>query len=74
MMGVGGQTAMDYINKIIPTAEEMSAFRERMPRQKEPSGLDDPLTSFLLQYGPALATARPTGSFIGTAIGAAKNL
>jgi hypothetical protein len=24
-----------------------------------------------LQYGPALATARPTGSFIGTALGAA---
>jgi hypothetical protein len=71
-MGVGGQTAMNYINKIIPTAAEMSAFKERMPRQKEPSGLDDPLTSFLLQYGPALATARPTGGIIGTAIGAAK--
>jgi len=31
----------------------------------------DPLTTFLLQYGPALATARPTGSLIGTAVGAA---
>ena len=71
-MGVGGQTAMNYINKIIPTAAEMSAFKERMPKQKEPSGLDDPLTSFLLQYGPALATARPTGGIIGTAVGAAK--
>jgi hypothetical protein len=26
---------MDYIQKIIPTAEEMSAFRERMPRPAE---------------------------------------
>jgi len=32
----------------------------------------DPLTTFLLQYGPALATARPTGGIIGTAVGAAK--
>jgi len=31
----------------------------------------DPLTTFLLQYGPALATARPTGGLIGTAVGAA---
>ena len=70
--GVGGQTAMDYINRIIPTEAEMSAFKERMPRQKETSGLDDPLTSFLLSYGPALATATPTGGIIGTAVGAAK--
>tara|TARA_R100000951_G_scaffold80468_2_gene68313 strand:+ start:66 stop:1139 length:1074 start_codon:yes stop_codon:yes gene_type:complete len=67
-----GNSAMDYINKIIPTEAEMSAFGERMPKQKEPSGLDDPLTSFLLQYGPALATAKPTGGIIGTAVGAAK--
>ena len=33
-----GNSAMDYINKIIPTEAEMSAFRERMPKQKEPSG------------------------------------
>ena len=31
----------------------------------------DPLTTFLLQYGPALASARPTGSTIGTLVGAA---
>jgi len=67
-----GNSAMDYINKIIPTEAEMFAFKERMPKQKEPSGLDDPLTSFLLQYGPALATTRPTGGIIGTAVGAAK--
>ena len=66
-----GGPVMDYIQKIIPTAEEMSAFRERMPRPAERTGLDDPLTQFLLSYGPALATARPTGSFIGTALGAA---
>ena len=36
------------------------------------TGLDDPLTQFLLSYGPSLATTRPTGSFIGTAVGAAK--
>jgi len=69
--GVGNST-MDYINKIIPTESEISAFRERMPKQKKPSGLDDPLTSFLLQYGPALATAKPTGGIIGTAVGASR--
>jgi|DEB0MinimDraft_6_1074348.scaffolds.fasta_scaffold11928_2 hypothetical protein len=31
----------------------------------------DPLTTFLLQYGPALASATPTGSTIGTLVGAA---
>ena len=69
--GVGNST-MDYINKIIPTESEMSAFRERMPKQEAPSGLDDPLTSFLLSYGPELALAQPRGGIIGTAVGAAK--
>ena len=32
----------------------------------------DPLTTFLLQYGPALATARPTGDIVSTAVGAAQ--
>ena len=37
------------------------------------TGLDDPLTQFLLQYGPALANKRPTGGgIIGTAVGAAE--
>lgn len=31
----------------------------------------DPLTTFLLQYGSALASAEPTGSLVGTAVGAA---
>jgi len=69
--GVGNST-MDYINKIIPTEDEMFAFRERMPKQEKPSGLDDPLTSFLLSYGPELALAQPRGGIIGTAVGAAK--
>jgi hypothetical protein len=32
----------------------------------------DPLTTFLLQYGPALATARPGGNIVSTALGAAQ--
>ena len=35
-------------------------------------GLDDPFTQFLLQYGPEIATAKPTGNIFSTAIGAAK--
>ena len=70
--GVGGQTTMDFINKIIPTESEMSAFRDRMPKQKEQSGLDDPLTSFLLQYGPSLAGTTGGGSTIGNVLLASK--
>ena len=70
--GVGGQTTMDFINKIIPTESEMSAFRDRMPKQKESSGLDDPLTSFLLQYGPSLAGTTGGGSTIGNVLLASK--
>ena len=35
-------------------------------------GLGDPLTQFLLSYGPAIATQRPTGNLLGTIVGAAK--
>ena len=35
-------------------------------------GLDDPFTQFLLQYGPEIATAKPTGNIFSTAVGAAK--
>ena len=35
-------------------------------------GLDDPFTQFLLQYGPAIANKKPTGSTIGTIVGAAE--
>lgn len=31
----------------------------------------DPLTTFLLQYGPAIASARPTGNTLATLVGAA---
>jgi hypothetical protein len=36
------------------------------------TGLGDPLTQFLLQYGPALATQRGGGSTIGNIVAAAK--
>ena len=60
--GVGGQTFRDTVQNRLDLIESAVGT----------SGLDDPLTSFLLQYGPALATARPTGGIIGTAVGAAK--
>lgn len=66
-----GGPVMDYIQKIIPTESEMSAFKKAMPQAPERTGLDDPLTQFLLSYGPSLATAKPTGGIIGTAVGAA---
>jgi hypothetical protein len=61
-MGVGGQTFRDTVQNRLDLIE--SAVGK--------TGLDDPLTQFLLQYGPALATARPSGGIIGTAVGAAK--
>jgi hypothetical protein len=60
--GVGNQDIKSKVQNRIDLIESISGG----------TGLDDPLTSFLLQYGPALATARPTGSIIGTAVGAAK--
>lgn len=36
------------------------------------TGLDDPLTQFLLQYGPSLATQRPSGGLLATGLAAAK--
>ena len=50
------------------TKENLDLLMQNAPEDK---GFD-PLTTFLLQYGPALATAKPTGSLIGTAVGAAK--
>jgi hypothetical protein len=61
-MGVGNQTFQDTVKNrmdLIQSAVGGSAF-------------DDPLTSFLLQYGPAVASAKPTGSTIGTLVGAAQ--
>jgi hypothetical protein len=60
--GVGNQDIKGKVQNRIDLIESLSGG----------TGLDDPLTSFLLQYGPALATARPTGGIIGTAVGAAK--
>ena len=60
--GVGNQDIKSKVQNRIDLIESLSGG----------TGLDDPLTSFLLQYGPALATARPTGGIIGTAVGAAK--
>ena len=56
-LGVGGQSYRERI---------MEAY------DKYPAQDFDPLTQFLLQYGPELATAKPEGGIIGTAVGAAK--
>ena len=60
--GVGNQDIKSKVQNRIDLIESLSGG----------TGLDDPLTSFLLQYGPALAGARPTGGIIGTAVTAAK--
>lgn len=62
--------------------QEGNRVKELTEQYTEQLGADspykgfDPLTTFLLQYGPALATARPTGSgfsgAISTALGAAE--
>jgi len=61
-MGVGGQTFRDTVQNRLDLIQSVSGG----------TGLDDPLTQFLLQYGPSLATQRPTGSTVGTLIAAAK--
>jgi len=56
----------------LPTVEELSErnLKTLMEAAGERSGYD-PLTTFLLRYGPALASARPRGNFLSTAVGAA---
>src|SRR6056300_1027716 len=61
-MGVGGQTFRDTVQNRLDLIQSVSGG----------TGLDDPLTQFLLQYGPAVASQRPTGSTIGTLVAAAK--
>jgi len=61
-MGVGGQTFRDTVQNRLDLIQSVSGG----------TGLDDPLTQFLLQYGPSLATQRPTGSTVGTLVAAAK--
>jgi hypothetical protein len=46
-------------------------YQETLLKDTSQGANFDPLTTFLLQYGPALASARPTGNLIGTAVGAA---
>lgn len=67
-----GGPVMDYINKIIPTASEMEQFQQAMPKPAERTGLDDPLTQFLLTYGSSVASQKPTGSTLGTLLAASK--
>ena len=58
----------------LPTVEELT---ERNIETLQKAGGErtgyDPLTTFLLQYGPALASASPRGGFLSTALGAAKD-
>ena len=61
--GVGGQTFKDEVQNRIDLIQSVSGGSK---------GLDDPLTQFLLSYGPAIATQRPTGNLLGTIVGAAK--
>ena len=68
-----GGPAMDFLNNIVPTAEEMTAFKEAMPQRPETEYKSfDPLTRFLLTFGPAYASAKPTGNFLSTALQASQ--
>ena len=60
--GVGGQTFRNEVQNRIDLINSVSGG----------TGLDDPLTQFLLQYGPALATERGGGSTFGNIIAAAQ--
>jgi uncharacterized protein (UPF0147 family) len=60
--GVGGQTFRDEVQNRIDLINSVSGG----------TGLDDPLTQFLLQYGPALATERGGGSTFGNIVAAAQ--
>ena len=57
----------------LPSVEELTQRNiETLQKAGGESTGYDPLTTFLLQYGPALASASPTGNFLSTALGAAK--
>ena len=53
------------------TEEELTKIYTERLKESAPPRDYDPLTTFLLQYGPALASARPSGGFLATAVGAA---
>lgn len=58
--------------KVIPTKEEMSEFKTMYPMYEEStSGFEDPITKFLLSYGPALAE-KTGGSTLQNLIAATK--
>tara|TARA_Y100000004_G_scaffold185770_1_gene236444 strand:- start:5166 stop:6014 length:849 start_codon:yes stop_codon:yes gene_type:complete len=61
--GVGGPTFKEQVQN------RMDIIQSAVGGNK---GLDDPLTQFLLSYGPAIATQKPTGNLLGTIVGAAK--
>jgi len=63
--GVGGQSELKQ------KVEDKMALIEAISGGSG-KGLDNPFTQFLLQYGPEIATAKPTGNIISTAVGAAK--
>mgnify|MGYP003638252877 FL=1 len=63
--GVGGQNELK--NKVENKMALIDAISGGSGK-----GLDDPFTQFLLQYGPAIANKKPTGSTIGTIVGAAE--
>jgi len=60
--GVGGQTFRNEVQNRIDLINSVSGG----------TGLDDPLTQFLLEYGPALATERGGGSTFGNIVAAAQ--
>ena len=56
----------------LPTVEELSQRNlQTLMEAAGDRGGYDPLTTFLLQYGPAVASATPRGGFLSTAVGAA---
>lgn len=61
------------IGSMMPRKKYQEAgFVEEIMKEAGPDTTMDPLTKFLLSYGPALATQRPTGGLLGTLTAAAK--
>jgi hypothetical protein len=64
--GVGGPTEDILSSKVQNKLDLIEAVTGKG------TGLDDPLTSFLLQYGPSLVSQRPSGGILATGLAAAK--
>ena len=61
------------LKQIIPTTEEMAAFRAAAPKRPETEYKSfDPLTRFLLTFGPAYATETRGSGTIGRALAASQ--